>query len=73
MRLFGVSVTGRWSSGVSQTAAVLLGFPPRQNHLEGLQRKRRQRPASGSWLEEDAALTSEVRMGDLLEAVERWQ
>lgn len=62
--------TGRRSSGVSQTAAVLLGFPPHQNHLEGLQRKRRQHPVSGSWLEEDAALMSEVRMGDLLEAVE---
>lgn len=65
--------TGRWSSNVSQTATVLLGFSPHQNNLEGLQRKQRQPPVSGSWLEEDDALMSEVRMGDWLEAVERQQ
>lgn len=54
-------------------ATVPLGFSPHHNHLEGFQRKQRQRPVSGSWLEEDAALMSEVRMGDLLEAVERQQ
>lgn len=65
--------TGRWSASVSQTAAVPLGFSPHHNHLEGFQRKQRQHPVSGSWLEEDAALMSEVRTGDLLEAVERQQ
>lgn len=65
--------TGRWSASVSQTAAVPLGFSPHHNHLQGFQRKQRQRPVSGSWLEGDAALMSEVRTGDLLEAVERQQ